>query len=150
MPVPHIYYSSSLDHGKTWSPTFQISKYPGKNPQWQRKILINQADAILVFWLDERNFGNSSVCPIPNHCADVVTRYSLDNGKRWEDPEMTQNEGLEDAEFVSAAVFPDGTPAFQWSMKNPTNSNLDRVFYKQRMNPLPLLQKNFQIKKKKK
>jgi len=134
MPVSHVLYASSMDFGETWSEPRQMSASQGRFPEW---VIKTDSSAIAVFWLDEQNFGNAQLCPLPQRCSDVALAYSVDGGEQWEATEFVQYEGTQSIQSHSAAFFPDGRPIVVWSMIENPATRVQRVFTKVRKTPLP-------------
>jgi hypothetical protein len=134
MPISHVMYMRSLDFGENWSKPSQLSPGQGRFPQW---VVKPDSGAATVFWLDEKNFGNAQVCPLPARCSDVALTFSVDSGNRWEAPEMIQYEGHQNILSHSATFLSDGRPVVVWSMQTDS-SREQRVFVKVRKSSLPL------------
>lgn len=132
MPVSYVLYATSPDMGNTWSSPKMISESQGRFPQWTIKP---DSNAFAVAWLDERFFGQTAVCPLPDRCGDVSMSYSYDGGINWETIEFVQFEGVQSVLHHSAAFMNDGTPIVVWSMEN--ESKAQRVYAKTRKSPLP-------------
>ncbi len=71
---PDVYFSSSLDGGKTWTPNVRIDDDESGQEQDACRLLSTPEGVLHAFWQDNRN---------PKTLFDIYCSTSTDGGKTW-------------------------------------------------------------------
>lgn len=97
---PRLYYIQSHDLGETWTSPVQLSENRSRFPHL---LYDARHGAVWYTFKDERDFED----PLARH-ADVVGKYSTDNGLTWSTLEFGTDEGDQEVGLQGYAVGPDG------------------------------------------
>ena len=126
-----INYQYSSDQGQTWSKVNVLSERGifSRFPLWVPDF---EHETMWLFWKDERDLGTEA-CPQPSPCADVVARYTTDEGLTWSELEFVTDLGAIEVKLPSPAVGPDGIVHVIWS-DSRAGLDLERIYIKSRLN----------------
>jgi len=126
-----IIYQYSTDQGQTWSKVKVLSErgISSRFPLW---VPDYEHETLWLFWKDERDFGTDA-CPKPSRCADIVVRYTTDDGLTWSELEFVTDLGDIEVKLPSPAVGPDGIVHVNWS-DSRAGLDIEHIYIKSRLN----------------
>ena len=123
-----ILYMSSIDQGQSWSQPTVLSDARARFPFW---VPDYEHGVLWLFWKDERDFTTENCGPGRIRCADIVARYSTDDGATWSELEFATDRGSTEIRFPSPAVGPDGRVHVIWSDRSA--GDIEQVFISSRL-----------------
>jgi BNR repeat-like domain len=120
---PDIFYTRSIDSGRTWSKAINISKTPGasRDPE----VAIGPDDSIHVIFSDT---------PTSDGSRDIFYTLSTDGGKTWRTDRQLENVSntANDSTEPTIAVVPDGTVHVAWRELNSSTELWPHILYTRR------------------
>ncbi len=121
-----VWYGFSDDGGQNWMPDGwrKLSDEGVRSHLLEGNRYDEWHDRLWAVWKDERD--------APGGGPDIALSYSNDGGLTWSAPEFATDEGDWAVGYKSMYLMPDGRPALNYELHDPTGGTPNRVYFRLR------------------